>query len=74
MMTEREEQLSRLLAQSQEALSHLQQENGKRPMWCLLTEFSRVIVFVRDFCSDVYAALAEGRRDLAQASGVMAGI
>jgi hypothetical protein len=47
---------------------------GKRPMWCLLTEFSRVIVFVRDFCSDVYAALAEGRRDLAQASGVMAGI
>jgi transposase len=28
MMTEREEQLSRLLAQSQEALSHLQQENA----------------------------------------------
>jgi hypothetical protein len=34
----------------------------------------RVFVSVRVFCSDVYAALAEVRRDLAQAWGVTSGI
>jgi len=34
----------------------------------------RDVVSVRDFCSDVYAAWAEARKDLAKASGVMVGI
>jgi hypothetical protein len=50
------------------------QSDRKRHLKCLLTEFCRVIVNVRGFGSDVYAALAEVRRDLAQASGVIVGI
>ncbi len=34
----------------------------------------RIIVSIRDFCSDVYAGLVEVRRDLAQASGVVVNI
>jgi hypothetical protein len=44
--------------------------NAKR----LLTSFIGFSVSVRVLCSDVYAALREGRRDLAQASGVISGI